>query len=458
MIAETMISGSSFSSAITITKSSGTKLTFLTSNKFVDRNMELEINAQSASLDLAGGGLINESLSFGGTGLSFTSLSSSGSIRYVGPLTVTASAFKEAVTVNSDINGWVNAASGAQVVAADSMALSSNAYLSGATFGSSQGMIITSPDILNDGYTVETLAITDGSGEFQFDIADERAFISQIKDNNLSEVWHPAWKSITIAGAFYSNSVITTASLPACRTIGTAAFNTCANLANINFPVCSNIGNAAFTGCTSLTEANFPACTYIGNSAFTWCSNISNISFPACTSIDNGAFAGCSSLTEADFHVCTSIGNDAFTGCTSLTEANFPVCTNIGSSAFMGCTSLTSVSFPACTSIGINVFGYCAFSEIYLPSCTYIRNGAFSPCFYLRSLYLLGPSVCTLEGEGVFAGSPISGYTQYTGGVYGSIFVPPSLYSQYISAPNWSKFSNRIVPYGAFESATGVSF
>ena len=41
--------------------------------------------------------------------------------------------------------------------------------------------------------------------------------------------------------------------------------------------------------------------------------------------------------------------------------------------------------------------------------------------------------------------TPISNYTSSTGGVYGSIYVPASLYNDYVTDTNWSAYSARIV-------------
>jgi hypothetical protein len=87
------------------------------------------------------------------------------------------------------------------------------------------------------------------------------------------------------------------------------------------------------------------------------------------------------------------------------------------------------------------------------PNCTSISSYAFANCSNLLSLYLLGSSIISLSTD-VFMGTPLSDYTTSTGGVYGSIYVPASLYSDYIAATNWSLYSDRIVSYnGSSESS-----
>lgn len=162
----------------------------------------------------------------------------------------------------------------------------------------------------------------------------------------------------------------------------------------------------------------------IGTGAFAYCTNLTTVSFPSCTSIGNYAFQLCTRLTTASFPSCKSIGSSAFAYCYSLTTANFPLCKSIGLSAFAYCSSLITANFPSCTSIGAN---------------------AFNRCYNLLSLYLTGSSIVNLSNPNTFTSSPIAGYTTSTGGVYGSIFVPSSLYSTYIASTNWVYFSSRFV-------------
>ena len=206
----------------------------------------------------------------------------------------------------------------------------------------------------------------------------------------------------------------------------------------VDLTACTSIGSYTFYQCSSLTTANFPSCTTIGNYAFSGCYLLSTVSFPACTSMGNYAvFYSCRSLTSVDFPVCINVGVSAFRGCSSLTTANFPSCTRIGNYAFSGCYLLSTVSFPACTYITNYAFAYCyLLSSVSFPSCTRIGSAAFRNCYHLLSLYLLGSSLCSLGNANAFSSTPISGYTTSTGGVYGSIYVPASLYNSYIVSTN----------------------
>lgn len=162
------------------------------------------------------------------------------------------------------------------------------------------------------------------------------------------------------------------------------------------------IYNFAFNNCQSITTATFPSASIIGMSAFAYCISLTSISFPSATNIN--AFA--------------------FFSCTYLTEANFPLVQNMSSYAFSYCTRLSVASFP---------------------SLKAIASSAFYSCYNLLSLYLMGSSMVTLSNVSAFYATPISTYTTSTGGVYGSIFVPTSLYNSYITATNWATYSARIV-------------
>lgn len=142
------------------------------------------------------------------------------------------------------------------------------------------------------------------------------------------------------------------------------------------------------------------------------------------TEIGEYAFCACVSLKNVSFPAVTIIGQNAFNICKNLEKVYFPSALKIRGSAFYSCTALTTVSFPSATNISAN---------------------AFTKAYMLISLYLMGSSLVNLAANTAFNSTPIGGYTTSTGGVYGSIFVPSSLYETYISATNWAYFSERFV-------------
>ena len=317
------------------------------------------------------------------------------------------------------------------------------------------------------GFPYTNTAVGNTSASFNFPIASKisnGAFVNNRYINSIIA------SSCTVVDdcAFQGCTYLTNVSLPECTSVDYSAFYGCTKLTTINLPKCISINNYAFLNCTSLTNVSLPECTRIGINAFSNCSNLTNVSLPKCISIDGGAFSNCYGLITISLPKCTSIGNAAFSNCSNLTNVSLPECisvdtgafyrcislitislpkcTNIGNGAFSSCSNLTNVSLPECTTIGMNGFNSCtSLATISLPKCTNIGSNAFSRCYNLLSLYLLGSSIVTLGANNVFYSTPISTYTTSTGGVYGSVYVPSSLYDQYISATNWYWYSARIV-------------
>ena len=189
--------------------------------------------------------------------------------------------------------------------------------------------------------------------------------------------------------------------------------------------------------------------TNIGNGAFEYCYYLSSVNFLQATAIGENAFFTCSSLASISFPSVIRIGGMAFYGCFKLTSVNFPKVTQIGAAAFNLCTSLTSATFPKVSSIGMNAFNGCRSLTSVILGGQQTREGkivstAFSYCYNLTDLHLQGSYLYSLDHSNAFSSTPIEGYTA-SAGKYGSIYVPASLYSQYISATNWTYFSSRFV-------------
>lgn len=152
--------------------------------------------------------------------------------------------------------------------------------------------------------------------------------------------------------------------------------------------------------------------SFVASSAFKDNQNIQTVNLPYATSVGNSAFEGCSSLSQVSLPMCEYIGNEAFAYCTVLTQVSLPVCKHIGRSAFQNCSLLSQVSLPVCSYIGGNAFFY--------------NN--------LTSLTLGSNSVVSLSGDDQFLPTDML-----------SIYVPGSLYSQYITNHKWASYSPYIV-------------
>ena len=234
----------------------------------------------------------------------------------------------------------------------------------------------------------------------------------------------------------YSNSTVTRV-----RGLG---FYYYTSLTSIDLPMASYIGSSAFYGCSSLISINLPNASYIGSNAFQNCCSLTSINLSNANYIGSYAFYSCPSLTSVDLPIASYIGSYAFYSCYSLALVNLSIASYIENYAFTYCSSLASINLPMVRSIGNGTFSNCySLALVNLPMASYIGSSAFCRCYRLLSLYLLSTSVATLASENAFTSTPISKYTTSTGGVYGSIYVPSSLYSSYITATNWTVYSSR---------------
>lgn len=209
--------------------------------------------------------------------------------------------------------------------------------------------------------------------------------------------------------------------------------------------IMTSIRGGLFMNCASLKNATFPSCTAVGDYAFYKCTKLASISFPSCKSVNANAFAHCYSIPTVNLPKCTTIAMSGFAQCYSLTSVNIPICSNIGNYAFSGCRTLTALDLPSCEAIGTATFAGCSvLSTASFPKATNINAQAFSKCYNLKSLYLMGSSLCKLSNSNAFTSTPIGGYST-SAGTYGSIYVPASLLTSYKTATNWTYFSSRIV-------------
>lgn len=251
--------------------------------------------------------------------------------------------------------------------------------------------------------------------------------INELIARTISGVYQNSEITSVGAYAFGEAYYLSGVSFPNVSTVGTYAFRFCSKLADVYMPSCSSFAQNAFFTC-GIQTASFPAAINAANAVFANCSKLAFVSMPIIREVGSSCFSGCSNLSEV--HIAMSgtstcrIWHNAFLGCSQLTTFESPLISYIGSYAFSGCTKIQSFSFP---------------------NLQEIRISAFYKCFNLLSLYLMGSSMVSLFASNNFTSTPIGGYTGSTGGVYGSIFVPSSLYSSYIAATNWTYFSSRFV-------------
>lgn len=160
------------------------------------------------------------------------------------------------------------------------------------------------------------------------------------------------------------------------------------------------------------------------------------VNFKKCSIIYESAFQKCIGLASVSFPNCTYIASNAFYQIRDLSNVYFPKCEHIGASAFDGCIALKSVTFPACLSIDEGAFEFCTrLGNLAFPACTNISSWAFFACSSLSTIYLLGSSFCNIEDLTAFSECQN----------LQSIYVPSSLYSNYLNDSNWNYFGSYLV-------------
>lgn len=186
-------------------------------------------------------------------------------------------------------------------------------------------------------------------------------------------------------------------------------------------------------GANDITNLDNSA-SFVASYAFAYNMNIQTVNLPYATTVGSSAFFYCSSLIQVSLPMCSYIGRYAFWECVSLLQVNLPVCNKIDTFAFDGCTSLSQISLPKCSYIGNYAFYSCSsLSQVDLPVCSFIGNQAFYDT-NLTSLTLGSNSVVSLSGDNQFPPTDML-----------SIYVPGSLYSQYITNHKWISYSSYIM-------------
>ena len=248
------------------------------------------------------------------------------------------------------------------------------------------------------------------------------------------------------SGAFFSCSGLTSVTFPACTYIDDSVFTYC-KISYANFPILSELSRGSeFRTCSNLISISLPECTKIATNAFAYCSSLETVYCPKITYVGTDAFWHCEHLISFPMSLITFLGNYAFEFCYKLESANLLALSSVPYQAFWNCSALSYVSIPLVTILGEQSFDGCiSLTNISAPHCTQISTNAFSRCYNLLSVYLNVSAVPSLSNINAFNSTPISNYTTSTGGIYGSIFVPTSLYSSFIAATNWATYSSRIV-------------
>ena len=282
---------------------------------------------------------------------------------------------------------------------------------------------------------------------------------------SLTKLILPNLSGTIYSDAFFGCSNISMVSLDKCTTIYTDAFANCSNITSIYLPKVSNLSSGAFLNVNISGNVELPSLSgsfwsaaIVNHSSAT---NTFTLSLPLATSVNLTDNRFCTKLYAQN---ATSIwlsrsscavsevycDNAIFCTCNSninLIKAEFQNLISVSAWCFMGCTNLNSISIPKCEIIASGAFNSCNnLPTLSLPYGSVIYPSAFSYCSKLVSLYLMGSSVCKLSttAYNTFFGCPIYDST-VNNNVYGSIYVPSSLYATYKASTNWVAISSRFV-------------
>ena len=147
MATGTLVNGATtLNDTITLAKQSDTVLTLNTAAKYVEKNVQLTINAPAASPSFDGGALNNKAATATFTNMTTSSTDTSGvAIQAAG------AAGRDAVLYNGAVNGWVIASDNASASAAVSTEnwTGTTYYATGVTLGNGKTFDITVPNGAN---------------------------------------------------------------------------------------------------------------------------------------------------------------------------------------------------------------------------------------------------------------------------------------------------------------------
>lgn len=251
-------------------------------------------------------------------------------------------------------------------------------------------------------------------------------------------------------------SVLTDSTYGVIHTVKSYAFKNNSSLLGVSLSSCSQVYTHAFANCSNLATVTAPCLTYIGEYAFFNCTSLAHIDMGSVSYIGSNAFYRCITLPSIDLTYVTSMSDYAFQMCTALKYVYAPNLTRIGFNrgAFQSCSNLSFVYMPKMSTLRLDEFGYCySLHTIYIGDLVphddygyfeFPRVGLSG----LKSVYMMFPFVPNAYIDSYTWPKP---FFTSVNGEYASIFVKPSMYSAFITDPNFSVISARISTFsGSF--------
>lgn len=136
-----------------------------------------------------------------------------------------------------------------------------------------------------------------------------------------------------------NNTALTRLDAPNVQTIGTRAFEGCANLRSVNLPKVSSVASYAFQSCSALSSIDLPELSGSpGTYMFRYCTGLTSATCPKAVACISYMFYGCTNLISAKFEAAEYLYGNAFNGCSRLREVHLPSCVHFQDSAAMSVT------------------------------------------------------------------------------------------------------------------------
>ena len=196
----TLINGSTWHDSLTLTKPSGTTLTLSTQQQYTDKNIQLTLNAQTATPSFSGGTISNQNIDVTNSeNVTISNTNTSGVA-----LNINAGLTINDVVYNNAVNGWVNAANGSVAKTGYTTSWSNDTkYITGVTLGLGKSFDIAIPNGDGSGY-IALRFMVDSLGNTTVVTANDSAAIptaSASDDGKILEVINGVWTKTNIENA-----------------------------------------------------------------------------------------------------------------------------------------------------------------------------------------------------------------------------------------------------------------
>lgn len=196
----TLANGSTWHDSLTLTKPSGTTLTLSTQRQYTDKDIQLTLNAQTATPSFSGGTVSNRNIDITNSeNVTISNTNTSGVA-----LNINAGLTINDIVYNNAVNGWVNATNGSVAKTGYTTSWSNDTkYITGVTLGLGKSFDIAIPNGDGSGY-IALRFMVDSLGNTTVVTANDSATIptaSASDDGKILEVINGVWTKTNIENA-----------------------------------------------------------------------------------------------------------------------------------------------------------------------------------------------------------------------------------------------------------------